>query len=148
VAVKGEELCSGLRGLQSKQELAVLIKRVRAAMQAATPPHDPKINAPEIPSPPLLVKIAPDLSPEERQDIATVAMARGTRVDGLIVSNTTITRPHVMHGEHWAKEAGGLSGAPLMGPSTEMLADMYRFSTLLSQLLFVKRLLFERQLLP
>lgn len=100
-------------------------------MTAATPPHDPKINAPERPPPPLLVKIAPDLSPEERADVAVVATARGTRVDGLVVSNTTITRPHVMHGEHCAKETGGLSGAPLMGASTEMLADMYKCGALL-----------------
>lgn len=117
---------AGLRGLQSKRELSALIKRVRTAMKEATPPHDPKNTAPERPSTPLLVKIAPDLSAAERADIAAVAVGRGTQVDGLIVSNTTIMRPHVMHGEHHAKEAGGLSGAPLMRPSTEILADMYR----------------------
>lgn len=95
-------------------------------MLAAAPAPDPAINAPERPSAPLLVKIAPDLSAAERADVAAVAIARGTRVDGLIVSNTTIDRPHVMHGEVCAKESGGLSGAPLMGPSTEVLADMFR----------------------
>lgn len=126
---KRNGLSSGLRGLQSKRELIAIIKRVRTAMKHASPAQDPKVNTPKRPPAALLVKIAPDLSAEERADIAAVATARGTQVDGLVVSNTTIARPHVMHGEHSAKETGGLSGAPLMGPSTEMLADMYKYVT-------------------
>ncbi|EFN56854.1 hypothetical protein CHLNCDRAFT_22067 [Chlorella variabilis] len=73
--------------------------------------------------PPLLVKIAPDLTEADMADIAAVALQQG--VDGLIVSNTTITRPGPI-GEHaTGKEAGGLSGRPLFDMSTRVLRDMY-----------------------
>ncbi len=74
---------------------------------------------------PLLVKIAPDLTLEERRDIAQVALDTG--VDGLIVANTTVERPADLVSRH-AHEAGGLSGRPLFGPSTALLADMYRLT--------------------
>lgn len=74
---------------------------------------------------PLLVKIAPDLSPEEREDIASVALAAG--VDGLIVSNTTVDRPAGLVSAN-AIEPGGLSGRPLIAASTTLLADMYRLT--------------------
>jgi dihydroorotate dehydrogenase len=45
--------------------------------------------------PPLLVKIAPDLSEQDKQDIAAVAIKH--KIDGLIISNTTISRPGVRH---------------------------------------------------
>ena len=103
----------GLRALQGKKPLAALIDRTRAARDL-------------LPSrPPLLLKIAPDLTPEDRSDIADVAIEHS--LDGLIVSNTTIARP-VGIGEKWAKEAGGLSGQPLFAPSTALLGDMYRLT--------------------
>ena len=71
---------------------------------------------------PLLVKIAPDLTPEQREDIASVALAAG--IDGLIVSNTTVDRPAGLVSPY-AIEAGGLSGRPLFAASTSLLADMY-----------------------
>jgi dihydroorotate dehydrogenase len=74
---------------------------------------------------PLLVKIAPDLSSEECEDIAQVALETG--VDGLIVANTTAARPPGLISRH-AHEAGGLSGPPLFAPSTALLADMYRLT--------------------
>jgi dihydroorotate dehydrogenase len=74
---------------------------------------------------PLLLKIAPDLTPEERRDIAQVALDSG--IDGLIVSNTTVERPPGLLSRH-AHEAGGLSGRPLFAPSTALLADMYRLT--------------------
>ncbi len=74
---------------------------------------------------PLLVKIAPDLTPEEREDIAAVALVAG--VDGLIVSNTTVDRPAGL-ASRYAIEPGGLSGRPLFAPSTALLADMYRLT--------------------
>ena len=73
----------------------------------------------------LLVKIAPDLTAEEREDIASVALAAG--VDGLIVSNTTVDRPAGLV-SRYAMEPGGLSGRPLFAPSTALLADMYRLT--------------------
>jgi dihydroorotate dehydrogenase len=74
---------------------------------------------------PLLVKIAPDLTPEEREAIATVVVAAG--IDGLIVSNTTVDRPVGLGGRH-AAEPGGLSGRPLFAASTALLADMHRLT--------------------
>jgi len=74
---------------------------------------------------PLLVKIAPDLTSEERGDIAQVALETG--IDGLIVSNTTVERPSSLVSRH-AHEAGGLSGRPLFAPSTALLAEMYRLT--------------------
>ena len=71
---------------------------------------------------PLLVKVAPDLTSEERRDIAQVALDTG--VDGLIVSNTTVERPPDLLSRH-AHEAGGLSGRPLFAPSTTLLAEIY-----------------------
>ena len=72
-----------------------------------------------------MVKIAPDLTPEERRDIAQVTLDTG--IDGLIVSNTTVDRPPDLVSRH-AHEAGGLSGRPLFAPSTALLADMYRLT--------------------
>jgi dihydroorotate dehydrogenase len=74
---------------------------------------------------PLLVKIAPDLTPEEREDIASVALAAG--IDGLIVSNTTVDRPGGLVSSY-AKESGGLSGRPLFVAATSLLADIYRLT--------------------
>jgi len=101
----------GLRALQGREPLAALIAAVRAARAAAHPP--------------VLLKIAPDLTEADKQDIAEVALAGG--LDGLIVSNTTIARPPALRGA--AKtETGGLSGRPLFVPSTAVLADMYRLT--------------------
>ena len=74
---------------------------------------------------PLLVKIAPDLTPEEREDIAAIALDAG--IDGLIVSNTTVDRPAGLVSPY-AVEAGGLSGLPLFAASTALLADMFRLT--------------------
>jgi len=74
--------------------------------------------------PPVLVKIAPDLTEQDKRDIAAVALAE--RVDGLIVSNTTLERPPDVRANMQGEEqAGGLSGAPLMDPSTQVLREMY-----------------------
>lgn len=74
---------------------------------------------------PLLLKIAPDLAPDECAEIAETALDVG--IDGLIVSNTTIARPVGLRSRN-AVEAGGLSGRPLFAPSTAVLADMYRLT--------------------
>jgi dihydroorotate dehydrogenase len=101
----------GLRALQSRDALAALIGAVlEARVQLAC-------------RPPLLLKIAPDLTDADRQDIAEVALASG--LDGLIVSNTTLARPPGLD-PRFAQEAGGLSGRPLFAPSTEILRDIYR----------------------
>ncbi|MCF8481158.1 MAG: quinone-dependent dihydroorotate dehydrogenase [Rhodospirillum sp.] len=102
----------GLRALQGREPLEALVGRSRVALNAATPPET---------RPPLLLKVAPDLTEEDMGDIAAVALA-GT-LDGLICTNTTIDRPTSLASRHKG-EAGGLSGAPLLGPSTAVLRRM------------------------
>ena len=75
--------------------------------------------------PPLLAKVGPDLTAQERQDIAEVALASG--IDGLIIGNTTIDRPADLRSVH-APETGGLSGAPLKEKAQACIADMYRLT--------------------
>ena len=72
---------------------------------------------------PVLLKIAPDLSLAQLDDVVQVARSR--RVDGMIVSNTTIARPSTLREETRAKEQGGLSGRPLFRLSTRMVAETY-----------------------
>ncbi|WP_374369911.1 quinone-dependent dihydroorotate dehydrogenase [Dongia sp.] len=106
----------GLRALQGKAPLAALVDRVRVARDALAADISKT-------QPPLLLKIAPDLTAEDRVDIAEVALTHG--LDGLIISNTTISRPAHL-APAFAGEAGGLSGAPLFAMSTALLRDMYR----------------------
>lgn len=114
----------GLRALQSRDELAGIVRAVQQALarapwrRAHLPQH---LRA----SPPLLIKLAPDLVAEDRRDIAQLALELG--VDGLIVSNTTISRPESLQSAE-AREAGGLSGAPLAALATEAVRDMYRLT--------------------
>ncbi|RWR78725.1 dihydroorotate dehydrogenase quinone, mitochondrial-like protein [Cinnamomum micranthum f. kanehirae] len=105
----------GLRKLQGRKQLKDLVKKVQAA-------RDEMQWAEEGP-PPLLVKIAPDLSKQDLEDIAAVSLT--LRLDGLIISNTTISRPDPVNENPLAKEAGGLSGKPLFDLSTNVLKEMY-----------------------
>lgn len=100
----------GLRGLQNRAELAQLLATVQEVIAAQRT------------RPPLLVKIAPDLTPEMRADIADVAVA--AQIDGMILTNTTVARPHDLP-LRYRDEAGGLSGAPLLESATETLRAMY-----------------------
>ena len=72
---------------------------------------------------PVLLKIAPDLSLTELDDV--VHIARSRRVDGMIVANTTLARPSTLREQARAKEQGGLSGRPLFRLSTRMVAETY-----------------------
>jgi dihydroorotate dehydrogenase len=94
----------GLRNLQGRSELADLLKRVQDAIAAKPVP--------------LLVKIAPDATDDDLDDI--VAVCRDLAIDGLIVGNTTVSRPATLRAAVRA-EGGGLSGAPLMALSTDVL---------------------------
>lgn len=109
----------GLRDLQRRERLTALISGVQAARATLKLPAATG-GAPALP---LVLKIAPDLSPAELDDIAAVALE--TAIDGVAVSNTTIARPPSLKSPHRA-ETGGLSGAPLFAPSTEVLRAMYR----------------------
>ena len=70
----------------------------------------------------MLLKIAPDLTLAELDEL--VKCARSRKIDGLIVSNTTMSRPASLR-DPAASKQGGLSGRPLFGLSTQMLAAAY-----------------------
>ncbi|WP_208348535.1 quinone-dependent dihydroorotate dehydrogenase [Pseudaestuariivita rosea] len=74
---------------------------------------------------PIFLKIAPDLNPAEISEIAEVAGTSG--IDGIIATNTTLGRDGIggqpLDSPH-RDQAGGLSGAPLFGRSTEVLAQL------------------------
>ena len=106
----------GLRALQNPDQLATLVRRTRGALDAATDLSK---------RPPLLLKIAPDLVEDDLAAISQVAL--GGALDGLIVSNTTVARPETLLSIH-ARESGGLSGAPLFDPSTQVLRRMFRLT--------------------
>jgi len=95
----------GLRMLQSRQALDELLAGAIEARGAGRPP--------------IFLKIAPDLTSADIDDIATVALDRG--IDGLIVANTTISRPPLL--SVYAGESGGLSGAPLRDLAARRLSD-------------------------
>ncbi len=101
----------GLRALQSRDELERIIEATRDAMSAEAVP--------------LVLKIAPDLEEADKEEIAAVVLEQA--LDGLIVSNTTIARPTSLQSTKKA-ETGGLSGRPLMAPSTAVLAEMHRLT--------------------
>ncbi len=100
---------------QNPDKLAPLLDRliqVRGEVAAKAPPE-------------IWLKIAPDLTETELQEICAVAMSAPAQ--GMIVSNTTIERPDGLASAEKG-ERGGLSGAPLFGPSTARLASVRRFT--------------------
>ena len=99
----------GLRNLQSAEELRPLLQRLNEARWAQ------KRQVP------MLLKIAPDLRPDEMEAIADCCL--NSAVDGVIISNTTVARP-ALRSRH-ATESGGLSGLPLFDPATRQLAKLY-----------------------
>jgi dihydroorotate dehydrogenase len=103
----------GLRDLQGRAALEELAGRLREARQALRDGHDV----------PLLLKVAPDLKDGQVGDIVSVAHAYG--LNGIIVSNTTVSRPDELR-SHRRGETGGLSGAPLMTLSTRMLKTFHQ----------------------
>jgi dihydroorotate dehydrogenase len=104
----------GLRDLQQTAMLDDLLARVMDARAEAG--RDAGLT-------PVLLKIAPDLSLGELDDIVGVARAR--YVDGMIIGNTTVRRPAGLHDRTTAREQGGLSGRPLFVLSTRMLAETF-----------------------
>jgi dihydroorotate dehydrogenase len=103
----------GLRDLQAADALDDLLARVLEARDRAAELYGRK---------PLLLKIAPDLSMQELDAIVTTA--RSKKIDGLIISNTTVTRPPSLASKAQT-EVGGLSGKPLFTLSTRLLAEAY-----------------------
>ena len=103
----------GLRDLQKAAVLDDLLTRVIEARDRCAQKHRHK---------PLLLKISPDLTDGDLDDIVRVCRTRG--IDGMIVGNTTTSRAPGLRSAQ-AKEAGGLSGLPLFAMSTSMLAKVY-----------------------
>lgn len=105
----------GLRDLQGEAFLDDLLARcIEARDQAETTGRQKTA---------ILLKIAPDISLDALDAIVATILKR--KVDALIVSNTTIARPAALQERALAGETGGLSGRPLFGPSTKMLAQTY-----------------------
>jgi dihydroorotate dehydrogenase len=104
----------GLRNLQQSAALDELLAKVIDARERV------RQNAGDSP---VLLKIAPDLSLAELDDV--VHIARSRRVDGMIVANTTLARPTTLRETNRAREQGGLSGRPLFRLSTRMVAETY-----------------------
>ena len=104
----------GLRDLQQARALDDLLARVLDARE--------RVSA-RAGRTPVLLKIAPDLTLSDLDD--AVGIARKHRIDGMIVGNTTISRPSALREREKAKEAGGLSGRPLFKLATRMLAETF-----------------------
>src|SRR5204863_6114864 len=104
----------GLRNLQRPPALDNLLSRVIDARERS------RARAGDCP---VLLKIAPDLSLSELDDV--VQIARSRRIDGMIVANSTLMRPPSLRDAGHAIEQGGLSGRPLFKLSTRMLAETY-----------------------
>jgi dihydroorotate dehydrogenase len=101
----------GLRKLQEPEQLGALLRAVKARLAQVAPGK------------PLFLKIAPDLTPEAVDEVVDVV--RACALDGLICTNTTLARPF----EHAvAKEAGGLSGAPVREAANAVIRRAYQRS--------------------
>jgi dihydroorotate dehydrogenase len=108
----------GLRTLQSEASLAPLLQRVKDVQSRLTVRYGRRV--------PVLVKIAPDLAAADLEIIAAAVVR--FEIDGVIATNTTISRPGLDQ-LPVAAEAGGLSGAPLHPLALQTVADL---STLLA----------------
>ena len=103
----------GLRDLQAPEVLATLLARVQEVRSTAEK------------RPPLLVKLAPDIADSDLPAIVRVIQSHG--VDGIVVSNTTLSRDGLKD-RSFAAETGGLSGRPLFARATRMLARVYKLT--------------------
>lgn len=106
----------GLRELQEKEPLTALLSRLQALNRAKTSPK------------PILLKIAPDLSDAQLDDI--IDIVRDTGLAGIIATNTTISREGLQTGAEQVSAigAGGLSGQPLKERATEVIRYLHRRS--------------------
>lgn len=105
---------TGLRKLQDPASLDILLGRIMEARKALVAAGKPQR--------PVFVKIAPDIGEDEIEPICAQLMAHG--VDGIAVSNTTLSRPNLFGPT--SREGGGLSGKPLFHRSTVMLARVHQ----------------------
>lgn len=106
----------GLRNLQARENLMPLLERILEERAKTCG----KNNAP-----PLLVKLAPDLSDEHLADVSACLME--AKVDGVILGNTTLDRPDYLPADFYEQQ-GGLSGRPLTDKSTAVIKKFYRLT--------------------
>lgn len=107
----------GLRALQEKESIAIILNQLQHHN------HGKKVRKP------ILLKIAPDLSWEQLDEI--IEVVNDTKIDGVIATNTTIERtglPHYLPSEIEAIGMGGLSGAPLTTRSNEVVDYLHKQS--------------------
>ncbi|MGH1455718.1 MAG: quinone-dependent dihydroorotate dehydrogenase [Alphaproteobacteria bacterium] len=102
----------GLRNLQEKEPLSALITQMKKTLSEICPEKPPA----------LLIKLAPDLTETQQEEIAGVLMETG--VDGVILSNTTLDRPDYLS-DGFKDEKGGLSGAPVRDKSTAIIRNFH-----------------------
>lgn len=107
----------GLRKLQSGDHLRKLIDALNQLKK------DGLIQRP------ILIKISPDMTWDEKKQVASVVTSKNSIISGLIVSNTTISRPEITSQDEYSSETGGLSGAPLKQLATDTIRDMYKLTS-------------------
>jgi dihydroorotate dehydrogenase len=104
----------GLRELQDRKPLTHILQTLQ------------DLNNKKASRKPILLKIAPDLTDDQLLDI--IAIVKDTKIDGVIATNTTISREGLQSEESLRKEAGGLSGAPLTNRATDVIAFLHQKS--------------------
>lgn len=107
----------GLRDLQHPDTLRAFLEMLMHTREVLTQQHHKRI--------PMLLKIDPDGTPKQREDVADIVLA--TRIEGLIISNTTVQRPEQLTHPH-RQEMGGLSGTPLRKLSLRAIKEMYCYT--------------------
>jgi dihydroorotate dehydrogenase len=117
----------GLRDLQESSSLDALLQGCLQARDELSVHHTTTNTTTTMtkPTPPLLVKLSPDLSNEELQEIAQVLME--LNIDGIVLTNTTTERPYHLQSPN-KEETGGLSGRPLNERSTECIRLVYAYT--------------------
>lgn len=101
----------GLRELQDRKPLTHILQTLQ------------DLNNKKPQRKPILLKIAPDLTDDQLMDI--IGIVADTEIDGVIASNTTISREGLKSEELLVKQAGGMSGAPLTQRATEVIAFLH-----------------------
>ena len=100
-----------LRDLQEKEPLTKLLNVLQ------------KRNSDKASRKPILLKIAPDLSNSQLDDI--IDIVADTQIDGVIATNTTLSRAGLKSSTELTEQAGGLSGKPLTKRSTEVISYLH-----------------------
>ncbi|XKL67850.1 hypothetical protein PGB90_003341 [Kerria lacca] len=108
---------SNLKNLKKKENLKNLLTAVISARNNLT--IEPK--------PLIFLKLSPDLTKEEKNDIIKILKDKMCQIDGLIISNTTVERSLNLKSSS-ASEPGGLSGLPLKEHSTKLIAEMFKLT--------------------